>query len=641
MLTPRPVSPRHHLPRHIPRKHDPNDHDHQPARKKPSFGRTVKLFFMHLIGWPIVLLVLLALLAEAGVLVLLYGEQDYANRIYPNISIRGLDMSNHTPDTALLALNKRYQEFLAHPIEIRYGEYSWYPTAQAMGVTIHFDDAIKQAMTIGRTDTRMENTRTVATVWQDGTEIALQITVDQHKIQQYLREIANMVNIPSRNADVALQGEHLIITPEQAGMQVLVDETVQDITAALQKLEPRQGITLRTRTVTPVVRDTDIAAVVREISALLAEPITITSNEGSCVAGCTWSWSTAKIANWLQLVRGSTPDGRPTISVELDQTGIRNALLPLVDVVRLDGSLPRVNWNDGNMTIFQAGTPGRGLDIALAQSAINRALTSDDGSRTLDLPMTDIPPPVTADNLASLGITTPIATGVSSFINSQQYRITNIRAGANRMHGILIRPGAEFSFNDNLGAVDASGGFVQGSAIVNNRTQQEWGGGLCQVSTTMFRAAFWGGLPITERHEHDFRIGWYEELGEPPGLDAAIFTGADNVRFINDTGGWLLIQTWADLNRQRLFITLYGPAVQRRVDMNYAIIRQKPAPTESKTVEDPSLPAGTFKQTDWAQPGMDVEVYRTVWQNGVVLRQDTFASSFQPWPNVFVRGTGQ
>jgi vancomycin resistance protein YoaR len=594
---------------------------------------------MHIIGWPIVLLLVLVLLAEAGVLVLLFGEQDYANRIYPNISIRGLDLSNHTPETALLALNKRYQEVLEHPVEIRYGDYSWYPDAEDMGISLHFDAAIEEAMTIGRTDTRMENTRTVASVWQEGTELPLSISVDQQQTQQYLREIAKIVNTPSRNADVALQGEHLIITEEQAGIQVLVDETVADITSSVQQLEPRQVITLRTRSVTPVVRDADIAPVVSEISELLAEPITLTSNDGSCVAGCSWTWSTAKIANWLQLVRGSTPDGRPTISIDIDQTGIRNALLPLVDSVRLEGSLPRINWNDGNMTIFQAGTNGKGLDIALAQSAINRALTSD-GDRTIALPMMDIPPPVTANNLASLGITGPIATGVSSFINSQQYRVTNIRAGARRMHGILIRPGEEFSFNDSLGAVNASGGFVQGSAIVNNRTQQEWGGGLCQVSTTMFRAAFWAGLPITERHEHKFRIGWYEELGEPPGLDAAIFTGADNVRFINDTGGWILIQAWADVNRQRLFITLYGPPLKRNVDMNYSILRRKPAPTEPMTVDDPSQPAGTLKQTDWAQPGLDVEVYRTVWQNGAILRQDTFPSSFQPWPDVFVRGTG-
>jgi vancomycin resistance protein YoaR len=243
-------------------------------------------------------------------------------------------------------------------------------------------------------------------------------------------------------------------------------------------------------------------------------------------------------------------------------------------------------------------------------------------------------------NLASLNINTLVGSGVSSFRNSQQYRITNIQAGARQLHGILVPPGETFSFNNNLGAVDSSNGFVQGAAIVDNRTQLEWGGGLCQVSTTMFRAAFWSGLPIAERHEHRFRIGWYEELGEPPGLDAAIFTGVSDLRFVNDTGGWILIQTYVDLSRQQITIALYGRPTHRHVTLNHRVLERTPAPRKPLYLSDPTLPRGTFKQTDWARPGMHVQVYRTVENNGQVVRQDTFDTIFEPWPNIYVRGTG-
>jgi vancomycin resistance protein YoaR len=156
----------------------------------------------------------------------------------------------------------------------------------------------------------------------------------------------------------------------------------------------------------------------------------------------------------------------------------------------------------------------------------------------------------------------------------------------------------------------------------------------------MFRAAFWSGLPIVERHEHTFRIGWYEELGEPPGLDATIFTGVTDMKFVNDTGGWLLTEAWADVNRQRLYITLYGSPPAREVYMNYAVLSRTPAPSRPLYVDDPSRPRGTVKQTDWAQPGMTVEVYRTVLQDGQPWIQDSFLSVFEPWPNIFVRGTG-
>jgi vancomycin resistance protein YoaR len=262
------------------------------------------------------------------------------------------------------------------------------------------------------------------------------------------------------------------------------------------------------------------------------------------------------------------------------------------------------------------------------------------GRRTIDLPMTTTPPPVVAADLNSLGLTNVVGVGVSSFRASQPYRITNIQAGARRMSGILIPPGGSFSFNDNLGIVDGRNGFVQGSAIVQNRTQQEWGGGLCQVSTTMFRAAFWAGLPITERHEHTFRISWYEELGEPPGLDATIFTGVADLRFVNDTGGWLLSEAYVDQGKQRLTIVLYGKPSARKVTMSHAVLGHMAAPGKPLYVDDPSLPAGTVKQTDWAQPGVHVQVYRSVKEHGQVIRQDTFDTIFEPWPNIYLRGTG-
>jgi vancomycin resistance protein YoaR len=156
----------------------------------------------------------------------------------------------------------------------------------------------------------------------------------------------------------------------------------------------------------------------------------------------------------------------------------------------------------------------------------------------------------------------------------------------------------------------------------------------------MYRAAFWAGLPIVERNEHTFRIRWYEELGEPPGMDATIFTGVSDLQFVNDTGGWLLTEAWADVQNQKLYITLYGRRMQRDVQMNYAVLSRTPPPSRPLYIDDPSKPRGVVKQTDWAQPGMTVEVYRTVLQNGQILRQDSFHSVFEPWPNVFLRGTG-
>lgn len=585
--------------------------------------------------WMIVLLALLALVGAGGTLALILGERDYTNRIYPHISVRGLSLGTYRVTSARSALLRHYNAFLENPIALAYGDRVWRPSAEQLGLHLEIDAALQAAVALGRTGSRIDNVQTVAAIWEQGVEIPLHIQIDQAVIQRYLLDVANTVEAPPRNADVDLQGAEVVVTPNLAGVQVLVDETLQDITAALQTLEPQQ-ITLRTRTLTPMVQNADIAPIARELHTLLDEPIVLTGSTAAC-PNCRWEWTPEHIARWVHLNRTYAADGRPMVSVEIDQAGIRSALVPIASALREEGSLPRVDWNNGQLQITQPGGPGRGLDAALALDTITTALRG--GPRALDLPLIALPPPVTEWNLASLGITEPIGVGVSSFRASEGYRITNIQAGARRMHGLLVPPDGTFSFNDSLGPVDASGGFVEGLAIVNNRTQKEWGGGLCQVSTTMFRAAFWAGLPITERHEHSFRIGWYEELGEPPGFDAAIFTGAQDLRFVNDTGGWLLLQTGVDLNRQQLSIALYGAPTGRSVSISHQVLERTPQPGKPLYIDDPARPRGYFKQTDYARGGMTVEVYRVVRHGDSVLRQDTFPTTFKPWPNIYVRGT--
>ncbi len=601
-----------------------------------------------LASWLLVLLVLGAMLLAAVALVVLAGEYRFANYIYPNVRVQGVNLSLHTPDMARGALERHYHELLKAPITLTYNERTWSPTAANLGVTMHYDRSIQDAIAVGRSGARADNVRTTLAVWQHGYSVPLQMQVEQAAIQRYVLALASQIEQPPRDADMQLIGSTLIITPEQVGVQLLVDETVQDITAALHRLEP-QTVALRTRMIYPTVRDTHVAEVAAEARALFSAPLVVTVPQGEAylcppVRSCVWQWTPQQYARWVGLLRTDPLTGTPHFRLVVDRLAIERDLRQVANAIYRPGELPRVNWNDGQLVVFREGTLSRGLDIVQAAHAIEAALRDGgawDAPRVVYLPTTDLPPPVVQSNIAELGITELLGTGVSSFRYSAPYRITNIRAGSRRMHGLLIPPDAVFSFNSAVGAVDGRNGFVQGLAIIQNRTQKEWGGGLCQVSTTMFRAAFWSGLPIVERHEHTFRIPWYEELGEPPGLDAAIYTGWDDLRFVNDTGGYMLIQSWVDLDRQRLVVAFYGvPQAKRTVNMGYRVLATEPPKAEPVYIDDPSLPSGTIQQTDWAQPGMRVNVYRTVSQNGQLLLQDTFPTHFEPWPNIYLRGGG-
>jgi len=226
---------------------------------------------------------------------------------------------------------------------------------------------------------------------------------------------------------------------------------------------------------------------------------------------------------------------------------------------------------NGRASVFTPDEPGTKLDIDASQRALLDALLSDSlAAKTVQLPVTTTSPRVRLSDINTLGIRERLVRGASDFHGSTASRIKNIRVGAERYRGLIIAPGEEFSFNKNLGPVDGAHGFVPELVIKPEGTVPEFGGGLCQVSTTAFRAAFFGGLPITARRNHAYAVKYYEWISdkEPPapGLDATIYPGASDLKFINDTPAAILV--WTKLEGTRLYFDFYGTSDGRQVEVD-------------------------------------------------------------------------
>jgi vancomycin resistance protein YoaR len=332
------------------------------------------------------------------------------------------------------------------------------------------------------------------------------------------------------------------------------------------------------------------------------------------------------------------------MTVAIDRDRLARAVEKLAQIADSPSAEPRVAFRKGKLKITQQGQTGWRIKQPETVAAISATLRLT--QREIELPAEELTPQVTARTLPSLGIVELVGEGKTSYEGSAAYRITNIKAGGARMNGVLIPPGAEFSFNTQLGAVDETNGFVKGYAVIGNHTQLEWGGGVCQDSTTVFRAAFWAGLPITERHAHPFYISWYDAFSYPdgeaaPGMDATIFTGVADLKFVNDTGHWLLMEATTDDDNQTLTVRLYGTKPNRTISVKGPEIdNEVPPPSDPVYLTDASLPAGSVKQTDHARAGKDITVYRIIAENGVQKPPELFFSRFKAWPDVFVRGTG-
>ncbi len=330
-------------------------------------------------------------------------------------------------------------------------------------------------------------------------------------------------------------------------------------------------------------------------------------------------------------------------SYTYSQDKLTTALSPLAEKINDKPSDALFTFENGRVTAFKPSVNGHEIDTTvLNNQLLSKALTVISSQKgmviIIPLQIKTIEPKITTDKANNLGIKELIGVGNSVFRGSIPNRVYNINLAASRFQGILIAPGEVFSFNKILGDVSSFTGYRQAYVIQNGKTILGDGGGVCQVSTTFFRALLNAGLPIVERNQHSYRVGYYEQ-DSPPGFDATIFVPSVDLKFKNDTSNYILIQTGVDLNNLSLTFYLYGTKDGREVNISKPVItNQTPAPPDIYQ-DDPTLPKGQTKQIDFAAPGANVYFTRTVTKNGKVIISDKFVSNYQPWQAIYLRGT--
>ncbi len=330
-------------------------------------------------------------------------------------------------------------------------------------------------------------------------------------------------------------------------------------------------------------------------------------------------------------------------SYKLSQGKLNNKLKPIYVDINKKPVEAVFNFEDGRVKQFRASENGQAVDQGeLYQDALSKAtlVLSSTGQKIVivPIPVKTLKPTLTTDKVNKMGINELIGTGTSLFAGSIESRIYNVNLATSRVNGYLVKPGDTFSFAKAVGDVSNLTGYKQAYVIQNGKTVLGDGGGVCQVSTTLFRAALNAGLPIVERHAHAYRVHYYEE-DSPPGIDATVYVPSVDLKFKNDTGHYILIQSIIDLTQPRLTFMIYGTSDGRVVNQTDPIVTNvRPAPPD-KFEDDPTLPAGTVKQVDFAAGGADSSFTRTVTRNGQVLYDDTFTSHYTPWQAIYLRGT--
>lgn len=340
----------------------------------------------------------------------------------------------------------------------------------------------------------------------------------------------------------------------------------------------------------------------------------------------------------------SDEESKTELDIALDEKAISDFVDEIgnsIDVKTVNASLV---FDGERVTQFTPARDGKSLDRALTRELILSKVSIDNvsGEReiVINLPVEVTRAKIASEEINSLGIKELVGRGVSYFGGSIANRIHNLSLGANRISGTIVKPGEVFSFNKSVGEVSGETGYKPAYVISSGRTVLDDGGGICQVSTTAFRAALNAGLPIVARTAHAYRVGYYEQRGFKAGLDATVWSPAVDFIFKNDTDNHLLVQAVVDSSNSKLQVDIYGTSDVRRVEMSEPVVSNiRPAP-EPRYQDDPSLPAGTIKQVDFAAQGATSVFTRKVYKSDNLILDDIFKSNFRPWQAVYLVGTG-
>ena len=552
----------------------------------------------------------------------------YAGRIFPGVSVAGVDLSGMRPDDAALKLN----EALSYPIHgkvlFRYGENAWMASPAELGMVFDPSASARTAYKLGRSGGLFGALSGQVRAAGAGANVPPVVIFDQRVASYYLNQISTQINQPVSEASLDLQGTSIVATPGQVGRELKIDATLIYLGAQLQTFTDGE-VPLVVQEVQPQVLDVTAAAeMARQV---LSQPLTLAVPNAGQGDPAPYVYNQEVLANLLSVER--TPDG---VQVVLNKTGMRDLLVPVKEQVDRRAEDAKFIFNDGTgqLDVMAESRVGRSLDIEASINAINDALLR--GEHTIPLVINEQQPRVASTATgAELGITQLVWAETSYFHGSSAERVQNIEAAAARFHGVLVAPGETFSMGETMGDVSLDNGFAEALIIYGGRTIKGVGGGVCQVSTTLFRAVFNAGYPVVERTPHAYRVSYYEQTAggsvDPrlAGLDATVYFPLVDFKFTNDTPYWILMETY--MANGSLTWKFYSTSDGRTVTWDTTgITNVVPAPPPVFEVND-ELGKNQIKQVDWAANGADVTVTRTVMRGGSVLFQDQFNTSYQPW----------
>ncbi|MGV8025815.1 MAG: VanW family protein [Anaerolineaceae bacterium] len=567
----------------------------------------------------------------------------YAGRIYPGIFFNDIALGGLSKQEAQQILQTQVIPNLPQNISFAYQDQMWNTNLLEMGIGYDPQQIADYAFSVGRSGSPAVWMGDVVAILSGNKSISPTILFNEAVASQTLIKIAQDLDRPVEEARLSFEGSNVITTPGQIGRTLNVEQSLVLVREAIRQQNYSIIPLVVTETAPDILDAEPYAQTMREF---LASDFVLTVPEEYNHPKEERHLNADVLSPMLELVK-KNQDGQFSISLQFQESVLQNLLNDLAGKFNINTINPHFIFNDatGEIELLQNGIIGRTLNISASLSTIQQQIASGAHEATL---VFDYTAPSVADTAtgSELGITELVQQQSTYFYGSSSARIQNIKTAANRFLGILVAPGEVFSMADYLGEISLDTGFTEALIIYNGKTIEGVGGGVCQVSTTLFRTAFFGGYPILERYPHAYRVSYYEKTAgnqinpNLAGLDATVYVPLVDLKFQNDSSYWLLMEAYVYPESSQIQWKFYSTNDGRSMEWETTGPVNIVEPPETKYYLNTQLQNGEIKQVDWQAEGSDVRVDRWVYKNGALYLQDQFLTHYEPWGAVYEIGPG-
>jgi len=559
----------------------------------------------------------------------------FASEAYNNVFLGEINFEGKNREEIIQILNEKSDELIKNQIELEYSseesEIKKYDiTPEEIGITYDIEATADKVISYGRNNSAWKDLWNQLRTIFAKTVFVAEYQINSESLSQKIEEMASELDQPEQDFELEYNGEKFELSAERrAGNRIDQEELAKRVEENIANIINRI-IVFESKHYSPQITEENANKTLKGANRILASGDLVLTYKGT--------QHLLGVDDLAALIL-SKPMG-DELMILVDKERAKKQIEVLAGSINQEPKNAELKMSGGKVSVFQNSLEGRAVDVEKSvlnlenaiMARISEGVNATD-TKTAQIVVSENSPEITSEEIESYGLKEMVASGTTSFYGSSSNRKHNIANGASAISGTLLEPSEEFSTLETLGAIDASTGYLEELVILENRTVPEFGGGLCQVSTTLFRSALNAGMEIIERKNHKYRVSYYEP---PVGMDATIYDPAPDFRFKNNYNSYILIQS--KIVGTKLTFEFYGTKDARVISIGTPEEFDIVQPGPPVLIETEGMQPGEKERVERAHPGLSAKFHYKVERDGEILQEKDFNSKYVAWPEKWLVG---